>query len=51
MDVKKIEKGVRLIIEGIGEDPARPGLKDTPQRVAEMYTEISPASLWTRRSC
>ena len=40
MDTKKIEKGVRLIIEGIGEDPERPGLKNTPQRVAEMYGEI-----------
>lgn len=40
MDAKKIEKGVRLIIEGIGEDPERPGLKSTPQRVAEMYGEI-----------
>jgi len=40
MDIKKIEKGVRLIIEGIGEDPDRPGLKDTPSRVAAMYGEI-----------
>ncbi len=40
MDIKKIEKGVRLIIEGIGEDPERPGVKNTPERVAEMYTEI-----------
>jgi GTP cyclohydrolase I len=40
MDTKKIEKGVRLIIEGIGEDPDRPGLLNTPQRVAEMYGEI-----------
>lgn len=40
MDTKKIEKGVRLIIEGIGEDPARPGLRSTPKRVAEMYEEI-----------
>jgi GTP cyclohydrolase IA len=40
MDIKKIEKGVRLIIEGVGEDPNRPGLKRTPQRVAEMYGEI-----------
>ncbi|MEK7712761.1 MAG: GTP cyclohydrolase I FolE, partial [Nitrospirota bacterium] len=29
MDIKKIEKGVRLILEGIGEDPERAGLKDT----------------------
>jgi GTP cyclohydrolase I len=40
MDTKKIEKGVRLILEGIGEDPDRPGLKETPERVALMYTEI-----------
>ncbi len=40
MDIKKIEKGVRLIIEGIGEDPDRPGLKSTPKRVAEMYGDI-----------
>ena len=40
MDLKKIEKGVRLILEGIGEDPERPGLKGTPERVARMYGEI-----------
>lgn len=40
MDRKKIEKGVRLILEGIGEDLGRPGLLDTPRRVAEMYGEI-----------
>jgi GTP cyclohydrolase I len=40
MDVKKIEKGVRLILEGIGEDPDRAGLRETPERVARMYQEI-----------
>jgi GTP cyclohydrolase I len=40
MDSKKIEKGVRLILEGIGEDPERPGLRTTPGRVARMYAEI-----------
>ena len=40
MDVKKIEKGVRLILEGIGENPERAGIKDTPERVAHMYQEI-----------
>lgn len=40
MDIEKIEKGVSLIIEGIGEDISRPGLKDTPSRVARMYSEI-----------
>lgn len=40
MDTKKIEKGVRLILEGIGEDPERPGLKDTPARMADLFGEI-----------
>ncbi len=40
MNLKKIEKGVRLILEGVGEDPDRPGIKDTPKRVARMYEEI-----------
>ncbi len=40
MDMKKIEKGVRLILEGIGENPDRAGLRDTPERVARMYQEI-----------
>jgi GTP cyclohydrolase I len=40
MDLKKIEKGIRLIIEGIGEDPERAGLKETPERVARLYEEI-----------
>lgn len=40
MDREKIIKGVRLIIEGIGEDPERPGLRRTPERIAEMYEEV-----------
>ena len=40
MDHAKIEEGVRLILEGVGEDPNRPGLLDTPARVARMYEEI-----------
>ncbi len=40
MDIKKIMDGVRLILEGIGEDPSRPGLRKTPERVARMYEEI-----------
>jgi GTP cyclohydrolase I len=40
MDKKKIEKGVRMILEGMGEDPDREGLVETPARVARMYEEI-----------
>ena len=39
-DDKKIEEGIRLILEGIGEDPDRGGLRETPSRVARMYKEI-----------
>ncbi|MGN0301373.1 MAG: GTP cyclohydrolase I FolE [Anaerotardibacter sp.] len=39
MDLEKIEQGVRLILEGVGEDPEREGLKKTPERVAKMYEE------------
>ena len=40
MNRKKIEEGVRLILEGVGEQPDRPGLVGTPRRVADLYEEI-----------
>jgi GTP cyclohydrolase I len=39
MDKEKITKGVRLILEGVGEDPDREGLKRTPERVFEFYQQ------------
>ena len=39
MDMERIQEGVRLILEGVGEDPEREGLKKTPARVAKMYAE------------
>lgn len=39
-DGKKIEQAVRMILEAIGEDPEREGLRDTPRRVARMYQEV-----------
>ena len=39
-DHEKITAGVRLMFEGLGLDPERPGLRDTPARVARMYDEI-----------
>jgi GTP cyclohydrolase IA len=41
VDLKKIEEGVRLMIEGMGEDPDREGLKKTPERVAQFYAELT----------
>jgi GTP cyclohydrolase IA len=40
IDLDRISKAVREILEAIGEDPDRDGLRDTPTRVARMYAEI-----------
>lgn len=41
LDLEKIARGIRLLLEGVGEDPERPGLQQTPFRVAEMYAELT----------
>jgi GTP cyclohydrolase I len=52
-DHATVAEGVRLILQGIGEDPARAGITDTPDRVARMYQELfagigrSPAEVVT----
>ena len=40
MNREKIEKAVKQILEGIGENVNRKGLKETPRRVAKMLEEI-----------
>lgn len=40
MDKKKIQKAIKLYLEGIGEDPDRPELKDTPRRISDMAAEL-----------
>lgn len=40
MDHDKLATAVRMILEAIGEDPDREGLRDTPARVARMYEEV-----------
>ena len=40
IDEARIEKAVREILSAVGEDLNRDGLKDTPARVARMYSEL-----------
>lgn len=40
VDQDKIQRAVRLLLEGIGEDVGREGLTETPDRIARMYAEI-----------
>ena len=40
IDTKAIEEHIRGLITAIGDDPDRPGLVDTPARVAAMYEEV-----------
>ncbi|MBX3289838.1 MAG: GTP cyclohydrolase I FolE [Acidobacteria bacterium] len=41
VDLKKIADGVRLMLEGMGEDVMRDGLIKTPERVADFYAELT----------
>ena len=41
MNRELIKEGVRLILQGIGEDAAREGLLETPDRIARMYEELA----------
>ncbi len=40
IDKEKIQQAVRMILEAVGEDPDREGLRDTPKRVANFYEEV-----------
>lgn len=40
LDIKKIETATRLLLEGLGEDPDREGLRDTPGRVARAWADF-----------
>ena len=41
MDKKRMQAVTNSLIEAIGEDPTREGLKDTPRRVADMFAELT----------
>ena len=40
MDKERVKKLVRELIIELGEDPTREGLRNTPERIADMYKEI-----------
>ncbi|QLH03912.1 GTP cyclohydrolase I FolE [Nitrosopumilus oxyclinae] len=40
MDQERVKKLVRELIIEVGEDPTREGLRETPERIANMYKEI-----------
>lgn len=40
MNLKAIEKSIKDLLIALGEDPERPGLKETPARVARLYQEV-----------
>lgn len=52
-DRAKVERAIRLLLDGIGEDPGRNGLVETPRRVADFYEEmlsgtgVDPAKYFT----
>lgn len=46
-DRDKIMEAVKLLIEAIGDDPNRPGLEGTPDRVARMYEEVFEGMAFT----
>ena len=49
IDLKKIEECIYQIIEALGEDPNREGLKETPKRVAKMYEEVFAGIQYTNQ--
>lgn len=49
VDLEKIAVGVRLMLEGMGENPDRDGLQKTPERVAQFYAELTEG-MWENPS-
>ena len=41
VDLERVAQGVRMMLEGMGEDPDREGLQKTPERVAQFYAELT----------
>lgn len=47
IDTDKVQKAVRMLLEALGDDPEREGLKETPKRVAKMYQEVFEGMCYT----
>lgn len=47
IDTVKIEQAVKLLLEALGDNPSREGLKETPKRVAKMYQEVFEGMRYT----
>lgn len=47
IDTQKIEQAVHMLLEALGDDPEREGLKETPKRVAKMYKEVFEGMCYT----
>ena len=47
IDKNKIEVAVRMLLEALGDNPDREGLKETPKRVAKMYDEVFEGMKYT----
>lgn len=47
IDTEKVEQATRMLLEALGDDPEREGLKETPKRVAKMYQEVFEGMCYT----
>ena len=47
IDTEKVEQAVRMLLEALGDNPEREGLKETPKRVAKMYNEVFEGMCYT----
>lgn len=47
IDTVKIEQAVKMLLEALGDNPDREGLKETPKRVAKMYQEVFEGMRYT----
>lgn len=47
IDTKAVAYHIRGLLEALGDDPDREGLKETPQRVARMYEEVFEGMKYT----